>query len=813
MLPQFQGLTQSEVQARIAQGLTNRISREHIKSVPQIILENSFSIFNLINFAVIAFLLVFYFTTNDERLVLDSIGIVTVTLANTLIAIVQELRAARALAKMELLKNPFVTVVRDGQSVQIDKHDIVQDDVLFLEKGEQIVVDGKVLYANRLEIDESLVTGESISIAKSAGDALLSGSFCVFGNGYFRAEKVGAESYATRITAQAKRYKFIVSPLQRKINLLFVWSFAVTAMLVMVELLRSLVLHAFTPDEVRKISTIAISLIPEGLVFFSSITFTIGIFRIAKIGAIIQKINAIDAFPTIEVVCMDKTGTLTQNKIAFASLSVFKGIEEADVARYLGAFSALSTEQNATIKALSIFKPPPKLTRLDEIPFRSDIKISAVKMTIDGVSRTFILGGFDVLQERLSKSEEENALELFTTCKLSGYRNLLFGEVSTELSEQLSAEHVDALEIMPIAIVSLKDEARADATDVLKLFEKNNIDVKIISGDSGDSVLQTLREIGWNVSPDLMITGNELDKFSKEELADIVSQKSIFVRTKPEHKLAIVQTLKSLKKETAMIGDGVNDLLAIKEASLGIAMEEGSAITKEAADVVLLKNRFSLLPKMFDEGSKIINTVRYVSNLFITKNAVVIVLSVLPWFLNVLYPLTPRKSGLMSILGIAIPAYFIALVNLNTLPVRDFFKQLRGFVSLSTLMILSQTFAAFFIGSYIFRFPEPVVVELMTGTLVIASIVNFLYAVYFDDAHNQKNYLMFGLGLLLLYVAMASISPELFITKLITTFYEITPFSAAQWLAIALATIPFTILFFFVHRFSSNQLHRKEKTA
>ena len=808
MLPPVQGLTEKEVQARKAKGLVNRAKLEHIKSVPQIIFENSFSIFNLINFAVITFLLVFYFTTNDERLVLDSLGIVTVTLANTLIAIVQEIRAARALAKMELLKNPFVSVVRDGQKIQIDKHDIVQDDVLFLEKGEQIVVDGKVIYANRLEVDESLVTGESISIAKSVGDTLLSGSFCVFGNGYFRAEKVGAESYATQITAQAKRYKFMVSPLQRKINLLFVWSFGITAMLVLVEILRSLYLKNFTPDEVRKISTIAISLIPEGLVFFSSITFTIGIFRIAKIGAIIQKINAIDAFPTIDVVCMDKTGTLTQNKIAFAALSLFNGFSEEEVKRCLGAFSALSTEQNATIKALSIFAPPEGIAQLDEIPFSSDIKISAVKMTIDGATRTFILGGFDVLQERLSKSEEEEALALFTTHKLSGYRNLLFGEVRSELSEKLSAEQVDSFEITPIAIVSLKDEARTDAIEVLKLFEQNKIDVKIISGDSGDSVLQTLHEIRWNASLDMMITGNELDKLPKEQLADVVSQKTIFIRTKPEHKLTIIQALKGLKKEVAMIGDGVNDLLAIKEASLGIAMEEGSAITKEAADVVLLKNRFSLLPKMFDEGSKIINTVRYVSNLFITKNAVVIVLSVLPWFFEVLYPLTPRKSGLMSILGIAFPAYFIALMNLNTSPVRDFFKQLREFVSLSTAMMLSQTFAAYFIGRYVFEFPESVVVELMTGALVIASIMNFLCAVYFDDVQNQKQYLLFGLGLTVLYAFFATISPEFFITKVITTFYEITPFSLLQWVAIALATVPLAILFFFAHRLSSKQVMR-----
>lgn len=289
MLPHFQGLTEAEVQERKSKGLINRTKREHIKSVPQIVFENSFSVFNLINFAVITFLLVFYFTTHDNRLVLDSLGIVTVTLANTLIAIVQEIRAARALAKMELLKNPFVTVVRDGKKVQIDKHEIVQDDVLFLEKGEQIVVDGTVLYANRLEVDESLVTGESISIAKSAGDELLSGSFCVFGNGYFRAEKIGAESYATRITAQAKRYKFLVSPLQRKINLLFVWSFGITAMLVLVEVLRSLILHNFTPDEVRKISTIAIRSFPKDWCFFPPSPSRLAYFGLPKSARLFRK--------------------------------------------------------------------------------------------------------------------------------------------------------------------------------------------------------------------------------------------------------------------------------------------------------------------------------------------------------------------------------------------------------------------------------------------------------------------------------------------------------------------------------------------
>lgn len=799
MLPPFHGLTEREVQERKAKGLVNRAKLEHVKSVPQIVLENSFSVFNLINFAVIFFLLVFYFTTQDERLALDSVGIVTVTVANTLIAIVQEVRAARALAKMELLKNPVVTVVREGKKMQIDKHDIVQDDVLYLEKGDQIVVDGTTLYANHFEVDESLVTGESIPVAKSAGDELLSGSFCVFGNAYYRAERVGAASYATSLTAQAKRYKFLVSPLQRKINLLFVWSFGITALLVVVEALRDLHSGSFTPDDARKISTIAISLIPEGLVFFSSVTFTIGIFRIAKLGAIIQKINAIDAFPTIQVVCMDKTGTLTQNNISVATLSLFDGYRDAEVQRWLGAFSALSTEQNATIKALSTFPAPARAERLDEIPFRSDSKISALRLAIDGETRLFILGGFDVLQARLSKREEEEALRLFDERKLSGYRNLLFAEVKSELSEKLSAEQIDSFEIAPIAIVSLKDEVRADAIDVLRLFEKNKVDVKIISGDSGDSVLQTLREVGWNASPDMVVTGNELDKTPNERLGEIVSQKSIFVRTKPEHKLAIVQALKAQKKEVAMIGDGVNDLLAIKEASLGIAMEEGSAITKEAADVVLLKNRFSLLPAMFDEGSRIINTVRYVSNLFITKNAVVIALSALPWFLDLLYPLTPRKGGLMSVLGIAFPAYFIALVNLNVAPAGDFFKRLRSFVSLSTAMILSQTFAAHFIGTYVFRFPDRVVLELMTASLVIASIVNFLCAVYFEDEKNQKRYLLFGAGLMALYGFFATIPRENVVVKIVATFYEITPFGFLEWSAIALATFPLSMIFFYAH--------------
>jgi len=319
---QFNGLTAEEVRERISKGLQNRSSKPKTKTLREIFIENLFSVFNLVILSIIIFLVYFYLSTSDSRLLLDSIGILSIAFLNTFLAIYQEIKAKHALDKVNLLLKNEVIVMRDGIEVSLVPEAIVLDDIIKIQRGDQVVVDGSVVYSNHLEIDESLLTGESNPIHKKVNEEMLSGSFCLSGNGFYKAEKIGNDSYAAQITEQAKKYKFDLTPLQRKINAIVKILFAVALVLVILEVIFNK--GGFNIDFIRKISTILISLVPQGLVLMSTVTFAVGVSRISKLGAIIQKLNAIESFSNVQVVCMDKTGTLTQNKLSVHQLIRFR---------------------------------------------------------------------------------------------------------------------------------------------------------------------------------------------------------------------------------------------------------------------------------------------------------------------------------------------------------------------------------------------------------------------------------------------------------------------------------------------------------
>ncbi|MBA2734142.1 MAG: HAD-IC family P-type ATPase, partial [Acidobacteria bacterium] len=303
------GLTSEQVTERIAKGLRNVTSKTRTKRTQEIVFENLFSIFNLVVLVVIGFLLFFYFRTRNSTLILDSVGVLVVALINTTLAISQEIKAKRALDKVSLLLERKVTVIRDGEEVSIDQKEIVVDDLILLKRGDQIVVDGRVETSNHLEIDESLLTGESVPLFKSESDEILSGSFCVSGNGTYVAEKVGDDCYANKVTDIAKKLKHNLTPLQKKLDHIVETLLVVSASLVLLELLFDPHANMDDMDFIRRLSTIVISLIPQGLVLMASITFALGVYRISRIGAIVEKLNAIESFSNVQIVCMDKTGT------------------------------------------------------------------------------------------------------------------------------------------------------------------------------------------------------------------------------------------------------------------------------------------------------------------------------------------------------------------------------------------------------------------------------------------------------------------------------------------------------------------------
>src|SRR5260221_9276683 len=563
------GLTSQEVNERIIKGLQNNADESKSKTAKSIIVENIFSVFNIIIFSIIIFLLIFYFIYGDKRLLFDSIGTSTVAILNTLIAVYQEIKAKRALDKVNLLLKREVNVVRDSKLIQIDQTAIVVDDVLLLERGDQVVVDGKMLESTHIEIDESLLTGESVPVFKTDGEVVVSGNVCVSARGYYTAEKIGDDSFAAGITRTAKKYKMNPSPLQIKLNMIVKILFSIAVFLAILEIVRNP--GGFSDvDFIRNLSTIMLSLVPQGLVLMASVTFALGVYRISRIGAIIQKLNAIESFANVKVVCTDKTGTLTQNKLAVNKVTVLdNSYDRPSIEKLLGTYAKYLSDKNATLRTLEVYNSHENVKVIDEIPFSSEKKRSLLQLTINNESVTLILGGFDILIE--GSKEKDKANKLYNEAGLKVYRNILFGRVNNE-SYIAARDNKGDVVIDALCIVSITDQVRGDVMEAINLFHKNNIEIKILSGDAAVAVQAVAGEIGWAINDDELISGNELDNVKEEDLAATIMQKKIFARLRPDHKLRIIKALKKEKIHTAMIGDGVNDLPAIKEADMGIAM-------------------------------------------------------------------------------------------------------------------------------------------------------------------------------------------------------------------------------------------------
>jgi cation-transporting P-type ATPase E len=775
----IKGLSSNEVQDRINNGRINRSTVTKTKKVREILIENVFSIFNLVIFSVILFLLFFFIKTGDTRLLYDTIGTTFVITLNTLIAVIQEIRAKKALDKVSLLLKREVKVIRDGTEQSIDQTDVVKDDLIVLERGDQVVVDGIVRDSNKLEIDESLLTGESLPILKKEGSEVLSGSFCISGNGYYSAEKVGDESYANQITKTAKKFKLNLSPLQVRLNFIVKVLFATAILLVGLEIIRNP--GGFSDlDFIRRISTIMLSLIPQGLVLMSSVTFALGIYRISKIGAIIQKLNAIESFANVKIVCTDKTGTLTQNKLAVNKLTTLTDkYSKEETENLLGTYAKFSSDKNATLRTLDIYKPRDNVSVLDEIPFSSENKMSLLQLTIDGKQLTFILGGFDILCEKLEGKDAVN--ELFDKDGLKIYRNLLFGLETSGRPLNEFEEKLDGIKIEPICIVSITDQVRGDVMDAINLFHKNDIEIKILSGDNAYAIQAVAKEIGWDIKDDELISGSDIEKISDNDFFGVIMKKKIFARLKPEHKLRIIKALRKEKIYTAMIGDGVNDLPAIKESDMGIAMEEGSQITKEVADIVLLKNKFALLPQIFDEGNKIVNTVSSVAKLFLTKNFMVIYLTILSMFFMFEFPLTPRRVSLINIFSIGLPSFIIALKNTNVSKLKNFTKDLFGFVLISAGIVVAASYIGQIYTEKFSGFTPEAIQMVMLSIMVIITSVNFLAAVARKGDKNLVTYVLYAAGLICLYSFLAVTQIDFVLIRWIKTFYEISYLPKDYW--------------------------------
>ena len=633
MLKMRAGLSTAEVAERVAAGQINDVPVRSGRSVSEIVRANLFTRINAIMGVLFVVILV-------VAPIQDALfgGVI---IANTLIGVVQELRAKRTLDRLAIVGAARPVVRRDGLAAEVAAAEIVLDDLIELGPGDQIVVDGLVTEADQLEVDESLLTGEADPVLKKPGDQVLSGSFVVAGTGAFTATRVGRAAYAARLAEEASRFTLVNSQLRTGLDtiLRFVTWLIIPAGFALIAS-QWLVNRDDLPEAVRRMVAGLVPMVPEGLVLLTSMAFAVGVIRLGQRRCLVQELPAIEGLARVSVVCLDKTGTLTDAAMRVAEVRCLD--PDVPVPAVLGALGAADERPNPSLSAIIDACPEPTgWASRERMPFSSARKWSGAVLTDpDGESAVWRLGAPDVLLPAghpvLAEADGFGA---------RGLRVLLLVR-----QEQVA---------VPVALVVLAQRLRDDAPDTLRYFADQGIAVKVISGDNARSVGAVARGLGLP-GADHPVDARELPT-EPAELAEAAEGNTVFGRVGPQQKRELVAALQARGHTVAMTGDGVNDVLALKDADIGVAMGSGSPASRAVAQIVLLDNNFSALPAVVAEGRRVIGNIERVANLFLTKTVYSVLLAIIVVVSQVPYPFLPRHLTLISSLTIGIPAFFLAL--------------------------------------------------------------------------------------------------------------------------------------------------------
>ncbi|MCU0515060.1 MAG: HAD-IC family P-type ATPase [Anaerolineae bacterium] len=646
--PSLTGLTDQAAAERRQRGQGNNVRIQTGRTYAEILRQNIFNLINVILFTIGAVMVAI-------GRVSDALVSVSLIFFNAVIGIFQEARAKRQLDQIALLTRPKVTLLRAGHLRPADPAEIVVGDVILCDPGDQIVVDGTVLQG-RVEVDESLLTGESDLIPKTTGDTLLSGSFAVNGRAYYEATKVGAASYASQLTAQARQFRLQKTPLQREVDLVIRFLLLLALCLGFLMLVAALLEALPFVRGVQRAAVIA-GLVPNGLFFMVIVAYALGALRIVNRGALVQQSNAVESLSNVSVLCMDKTGTLTANRIYYQALRPI-GMDEALVTRLLADFAASATVTNKTTAALIAALPGHKHTPVDEVPFSSARKWSALASTDRDLYGVYVLGALEMLQPCLPAGGEW--LATVREWSESGLRVLVFAHNPAVTTLHNAAGTPTLPLLTPLAVVSFGDELRPHLRETLLGFLNAGVELKVISGDNPATVRALAQQAGFPGSIQA-VSGTELEGLSESELEEVAARNTIFGRITPEQKEKLVEALKRRGQYVAMIGDGVNDVLSLKKANLGVAMHSGSAATRGVADMILLNDSFGALPPAFLEGQRIINGMQDILRLFLTRAMYVSLLILAIAMVGIGFPLLPKHNTLMTFVTVAIPTFMLAL--------------------------------------------------------------------------------------------------------------------------------------------------------
>ncbi len=666
------GLSSAEVIARRQAGQGNDVVLGHSRSYWDIARANLFTLFNNILF-VIGIALVALGEINDA---VTSVGLGVI---NAVISTVQEIRAKRQLEAISLLTRPTATVRRDGQEKTVDPTELVVGDVILVQAGDQIVVDGAVVGDGRLEMDEALLTGESDLIAKQPGDALLSGSYCVTGRAYYQVEKVGMDSFTNQLTQAARGFQLVQTPLQKQINLVVRLIMLVVAVMSLIILL-TVILDDLGFTRMVEIAAVLTGQVPYGLFFMIVVAYSLSAAAISTKGALVQQVNAVESLSNIDVLCMDKTGTLTANRLEFNAIVPVCGRELATVSLHLSEFVQSSSAGNRTSDALAVALPGSPRPSTDEVPFASSRGWSGLVFADGEQPGAYVLGAPELLASALPADTLSAGSEMdqqIQTWANEGLRVLLFAysPETTRLHDGLNQPHLPPL--TPLALVSLKDELRPQAQETLSAFTRMGIRLKIISGDSPSTVVALAKQVG--LTDVQAISGAELAQMTEAEFDAAAETYTIFGRITPDQKEKLVSVLMEHGHYVAMIGDGVNDVLSLKKAQLGVVMQSGSSAARHVADMVLLNDSFAALQPAFTEGKRVISGMTNTIFLFLARVMTSIFIIVAISMIGLGFPFEPSQVAL-TLFTVGIPTFFLTLWARPQNENRHLFTQLAQFI-------------------------------------------------------------------------------------------------------------------------------------
>lgn len=636
------GLTAQQVQEHRMHGWTNQPVDPPSKTTKEIIQENVFTYFNLI-FLVLAVLLCLVGSFRD-------LTFLPVIVLNTLIGIIQETRAKKVLDNLTMLNAPHAMVIRDGKKSQINAEDLVVDDIVIFEAGNQVCVDAEVC-AGEVQVNESLLTGESDEITKRKGDQLMSGSFIVSGQCHARLDKVGADSYISRLTLEAKAMQNTEqSEMIRSLDKLVKWVGVAIIPIGIILFIQAFVFQGegFRSSVTSMIAAV-IGMIPEGLYLLASVALAVSSIRLAQKKVLLHDMKCIETLARVNVLCVDKTGTITENTMEVQDVIPTKEYEEGELrplSELLGDFTAAQSSDNITMEAMKrYFKIASGKKAVAKTGFSSASKYSSV--TFEEAS--YVLGA----PEFVLKEQYENYEEAISAHASKGARVLVFGTAKEEPDGKPLKEAVT-----PLAYVLLANPIRQEAKETFTYFAEQGVEVKVISGDNPLTVSEVAKEAGI-AGAERYVDASTLH--TEEEMRAAVLNNAVFGRVTPNQKRKFVQILKEEGKTVAMTGDGVNDVLALKDADCSIAMASGSDAAAQASQLVLLESDFSCMPEVVLEGRRVVNNIQRSASLFLVKNIFSFLLSLVSFVFMFTYPLEPSQISLISMFTIGVPAFFLAL--------------------------------------------------------------------------------------------------------------------------------------------------------